>query len=306
MLDLASTSESRLLRDRIADLGRPPEMGEIFRILQGNAADVRVLEFVVTDVDDSAGQMRTLLSSNGILPLDTVVVTPPVSRQASSPTTAWVFYLEGTEPEVNGAIADFNQLPAVVTANDYGVLAEESPLADSEPTAPGEAFEAPAEQPASGLAQAGNKASEEPPPPAPATVTEDPAFAPPVAAKDQQSGDAKKGDGERREAGASKLAAKPLDELSAALEQAKHGEFYENAARMAKGELNEIERKQVTDANGLVFDLPPESAAPVLNYLQTRSGRGASEQYSQLPRQNTTRQRSPAPDQGRDLPLDQQ
>jgi hypothetical protein len=276
-LEIDPSRESELLRDLVVNGGQRPEPGTVFRILYDNAAEVRVLEYVVTDVDDSAGQLRMLLARNGIQPLgpetsDSVVVTTPFSKAGSGIVNPRLVYFEGGESQVEDTVKRFEESPSILIVNDYGSLADAAEPADAAKPqiAPADSV-APSENAEKRLEEGGSRArSTDGAPEGLAARSNN--FAPINRSRFIEAD---------REPG------NTPDELSLAVKAA---ELASEEALMGENDpLDQKALQQVTLGNGIALDLPEQAAPPMLNYVQNY--RVPVAQFSQAQKRDASGQR---------------
>jgi hypothetical protein len=129
--NLATT---RSLTEYVRNLGRKPFEGEVIRTLQDNAGDTQVLVFNVVDTREIGGKLRTIFANNSLNIVETETQMPARGVAAAGEATdRYVYYLEGTEEQLNQTLGQIHSLPVVVgDAVDYGLLGAEAESARTE------------------------------------------------------------------------------------------------------------------------------------------------------------------------------
>jgi hypothetical protein len=113
------------LQDLVANRATPPKAGEVLRVIE-DSPEVRVHEYMVDDVVEFAGHVRTLLARNGVEPI--VVDTPAlaadgVSSESSAEPQRLVIYVEGDEAQLDTVFNELDEAPRVQESSEYDAVA---------------------------------------------------------------------------------------------------------------------------------------------------------------------------------------
>jgi hypothetical protein len=125
--DRLSTSNQETLKELVATRKGQVAPGELFRTLDTNSGVISVRVFQVTDVRAFAGTTQALFTRNGIDLAEIEVSTEPDAKRDAADRYDGgvpVFFVEADEQQLDQALNELENDPAVKDIANYGTLSE--------------------------------------------------------------------------------------------------------------------------------------------------------------------------------------
>jgi negative regulator of sigma E activity len=129
-----SLSEVESLKELVKSRNGSIERGEFLNTMDVNAGNIEVRRYIVTDIREFSGTTQALFARNGIDSVEIEYSSPPAGKSdgaARYDAGVQVFFIEAEGEQLEQALEELDNSPAVTEVSDYGTLKEISEVKES-------------------------------------------------------------------------------------------------------------------------------------------------------------------------------